>query len=217
MMRFLRRFWRSEGGSVPIEGMFGGLLLIGWYMIAFQFYDAFRASSIALRTSYTVADLISRERNAIGPKYLDGLKKVFDYLTNAPNPKYTWIRVTIITCSATVNPDPCDGTKKLFSISQNENGVPNASVGVSSGAPAAVHTVTSINAEHARIPILGAGDTAVVLETSYTYWPIFGLGDRELRLDTKTFTKQGLSSKMRFSNFIVTRPRGPRTAWDPTK
>ena len=100
-MRLLRKLLTDHRGSIPIEGLFGGLLLLGWYAIAFQFYDAFRVRSIATRATYVVGDLISREANAIGPNYVEGLKKVFDYISNAPNSNYTWLRVTLISCTAT--------------------------------------------------------------------------------------------------------------------
>lgn len=208
MMRFLRQFWQNERGSVAIEGLFGGLLLLGWYMIAFQFYDAFRVRTIALRASYTVGDLISREINAIGPKYVDGTKKVFDRLTNVPNSNYSWLRVTLISCERLPSDARnCDGTTRKFTLVASD---------VSTGSTAKAHTSASINAEHGRIPILGAGDSAVVLETSMFYWPLFAIGDKALRLGDH-WTSQGLSSKIRLSNFVVTRPRGPRTVWDNTK
>lgn len=206
-MRFLRNFWRERDGSIPIEGLFGGLLLLGWYIVAFQFYDAFRVRSGALRATYTVADLISRERNAIGPTYMAGVKKVFDYVSSAPNSNYTWLRISLISCFASdTDMRDCDGTTKQFSLdaSYATNAIP-------------VHTKTTINQESNRIPILGAGDMAVVMESSYTYWPIFASGDIAVRLDGQTWTQQGLSSKLRFSNFVVTRPRGPRTVWDDAK
>lgn len=216
-MRFLRKLLTDRRGSIPIEGLFGGLLLLGWYAIAFQFYDAFRVRSIATRATYVVGDLISREANAIGPTYVTGLKKVFDYISNAPNSNYTWLRVTLISCTATTsNLNNCDGSTKLFTLNTAEN---DAAVPASFTTNAAIpkHTQASINAERDRIPVMAAGDMAVVVESSYTYWPIFGIGDREMMLDGKTWTQQGLSSKLRFSSFAVTRPRGVRTTWNTTK
>ncbi|MBZ4023367.1 hypothetical protein CKO11_12955 [Rhodobacter sp. TJ_12] len=209
MLKFLRQFWRQENGSIPIEGLYGGLLLLGWYVIAFQFYDAFRMRSQALRATYTVGDLISRERNAIGPTYVNGLKKVFDYIAAAPNENYTWLRVSIISCTATPSDlRNCDGSTKQFTL---ESSYTTATNGVS------VHNSSSINQEASRIPIMGAGDTAVIVESSYSYFPIFAIGDREMTLDGTNWTKQGLSERLRFSNFVVTRPRGPRTVWNAQK
>lgn len=204
MLRFFRTFWRRTDGSIPIEGLFGGLLLLGWYAIAFQFYDAFRVRAQVLRASYTVGDLISREEDSIGPTYVTGMKKLFDYITNARSSDYTWMRVTLISCSAT-DDDTCDGTTKKFTLVHSYT---TASTGV------AVHTSTSINNEADRIPMMAPGDMAVVVETSYLYFPIFDIGDKALMLDGQTWTQQGLSSKLRFSNFIVTRPRGPQTVWN---
>lgn len=212
MMRVLRNFWRNERGSVPIEGVYGALLLLGWYIIAFQFYDAFRSRSVALRASYTVGDLLSRERDAIGPTYVTGLKKVFDFISDAPNANYTWLRVTLISCTATASDlRSCDGTTKPFTLDASYAAYPGG------GTTVQKHTQTSINAEKARIPIMGAGDMAAIVETSFSYWPIFAIGDLALTLDGENWTSQGLSSKLRFSNFVVTRPRGPRIVWNNAK
>lgn len=207
-MRFLRNFWKNTRGSVPIEGLFGGLLLLGWYIIAFQFYDAFRARTTTLRASYTVGDLISREVDAIGPKYVDGAKRVFDYLTQAPNNAATWLRVSILSCEETEQDKrDCDGESKAFTLVASD---------VSSGSTAVPHTADTLKTVANRIPLIAAGDSAVLLESSYTYWPIFGIGEQEMKLDGETWTRQGLDSRLRFSDFVVTRPRGPRTVWDDT-
>lgn len=209
-MKIFRKFWRNETGSIPIEGIYASLLLLGWFAVAFQIYDAFRTRSLALRATYTVGDLISREENAIGPTYVAGLKKVFDFISRVPNSNYTWMRVTLINCSAAANDDNCDGTSKAFTLvssysSAQANGIKR-------------HTQTTINLDAARIPVMAVGDSAVIVETSMRYYPIFGIGDRAFRTGGSTaFTSMGLSEKLRFSNFVVTRPRGPRTVWDDAK
>ncbi|SOC10729.1 hypothetical protein SAMN05877809_105165 [Rhodobacter sp. JA431] len=208
MIKFFRKFRQREEGSVAIEGLFGGLLVLGWFVIAFQFYEAFRMRSQALRASYTIADMVSRERDSIGPNYVSGLKQIFDFISFAPNENYTWLRLSIITCGATTSDlRACDGTNKQFTLEKSYT----AASGV------AIHTQSSINAEADRIPMMAAGDTAVVLETSYTFFPIFSIGDKALKLDGQNWTRQGLSSRIRMSNFVVTRPRGPRTVWNDTK
>ncbi|MCB1400285.1 MAG: hypothetical protein KDJ82_10660 [Rhodobacteraceae bacterium] len=203
LRQYARQWLSSTRGSMPVEGMMGMLLLIGWFAVSFQFYDAFRTKAINTRASYTVADLISRESDLVGPKYVAGLQKVFNYITNSNAAKQTWIRVTLIYCDAYDN-RPCDGVSKEFSL---ENSY--ATDGK------AKHTKTTINQEAFRIPKMPVGDTAVVVETSYFYNPFLGIGEREFRTGGNTmFTRIGLHSKLRFSNFVVTRPRGPRVAWD---
>lgn len=206
LMSRLRRFRRTEQGSIPIEGVFGALLLLGWYMIAYQFYDAFRSKAMAMRASYTVADMISRQRSPIGPDFRDGVKKLFDYLMVNNDPSRSWLRITIIFCADdgdTDRTDYCNGTSKQFALDSS-----NATGNVSP------HTVSTINGEANRIPEMAEGDYAVVLETSIFYNPIFDIGNKALTLDGKNWTAIGLNSSVRFSNFVVTRPRGPRTVWD---
>ncbi|PYF09650.1 hypothetical protein C8J30_10720 [Rhodobacter viridis] len=209
-MKMLRKFWRNETGSIPIEGIYASLLLLGWLAVAFQISDAFRTRLLASQASYAVGDLISREQNAIGPTYVTGLKKVFDFITHVPNSNYTWMRVTLVSCSAVSNTDNCDGTTKIFSL------VSSYSTAESNGIHK--HTQATINLDADRIPVMAAGDMAVIVETSMRYYPIFGIGDRAFRTGGSTaFTTMGLSERLRFSNFVVTRPRGPRTVWDDAK
>ena len=209
-MKMFRKFWHTETGSIPIEGVYASLLLLGWFAVAFQISDAFRTRLLAWRAADVVGTLISREENAIGPTYVAGLKKVFDFITHVPNSNYTWMRVTLINCSAAVDNKNCDGTSKAFSL------INSYSTAQANGIKK--HTQTTINLEAGRIPIMGVGDSAVIVETSMRYYPIFGIGDRAFRTGGNTaFTSMGLSEKPRFSNFIVARPRGPRNVWDDTK
>ncbi|MBD3785773.1 MAG: hypothetical protein IE922_02215 [Sphingomonadales bacterium] len=214
-MNRLRLFRRDERGSAPIEGVMGALLLLSWYMIAFQFYDAFRSKSLAMRASYTVADAISRQKAAIGPDFRDGMKKLFDYMMANDSPDRSWLRITVIFCADDGDQDKtdyCNGTSKQFSIATDHGSTTLSSHGTTGVAP---HTVTTLNAQAHRIPEMAEGDYAVVLETSTLYNPIFGIGNEALTLDGgKSWTTIGLNSAIRFSNFVVTRPRGPRTVWD---
>lgn len=215
LMNRLRIFRREERGSAPIEGVMGALLLLSWYMIAFQFYDAFRSKALAMRASYTVADAISRQKSAIGPDFRDGMKKLFDYMMANGSSDRSWLRITVIFCADDGDQDKtdyCNGTSKQFSIATDHNSTTLSSHGTTGVAP---HTVSTLNAQAHRIPEMAEGDYAVVLETSTLYNPIFGIGNEALTLDGgKSWTTIGLNSAIRFSNFVVTRPRGPRTVWD---
>lgn len=210
MLARLRRLWHKEDGSIPIEGLYGTVLLVGWFVVAFQLYDAFRTRSLAVRASYTISDMISREENAIGPKYVAGVKKVFDFLVRARTPDHSWMRVTILSCPMLSETDKinCDGTTKQFRVESSYASKPGISV----------HTDASIKAEKDRIPAIAPGDSAVVLETSLKYFTPLDMGERAFRTGGESsFLSIGLNDRLRFSNFVVTRPRGPRTAWDPAR
>lgn len=197
LRRHLTTFRRDTAGSMPIEGLMGVLLLLGWFAISFQFYDAFRMKGLNTKAAYTIADLISREEQPVGPKYVDGMQRVFDFLTSSGGA--SWIRVSSIYF---------DGDSKSYKVSWSH---------ATGGKP--VQTNATINSEKDRIPTMPVGDTAILVETSYLYDPLFSIGDKALSTGATAqgptlFTRIGLPSNIRFSGFVVTRPRGPRIMWD---
>ncbi|RWR10750.1 hypothetical protein [Paenirhodobacter populi] len=197
-------FWRREDGNVAIEGLLGGVLLLGWFMAAYEFYDAFRIKARISSASYTMADLISRQKAAIGPAYIDGTKRLFDQFVGIRATDRSWLRITLISCPATPEDmQTCDGVSKPMRLDQSH----------ATGGHTAL-TQETLDARAHRIPMMAAGDSAVVLETVYTYLPVFGIGDRDLSLGGSVPIAAGLTSRLTFHEFIVTRPRGPRTVWN---
>lgn len=190
MRNILNRFRKNERGSIPIEGLMGILLLMGWYAIAFEFYDAFRMRAKATKAAYTVSDLLSRQRQEIGPKFVDGMKKVYDYVADARISDRSWMRVTLIECRADNGDwDPCDGVDKKITMISSYATAPYVER----------HTDASIKDESGRIPVMSAGDMAAVVETSSNYNPVIGIGDKVFIMG-KESTQIGLSSTLRFSN-----------------
>lgn len=174
------RFQRDTEGSMPTEGVIAFAFLAWWYVASYQFFDAFRQKNVNLKAAYTISDLLSRETGydssvpgsvPIDQAYVDGLNKVFDYLTYSGRP--TWIRVTSI---------KYDGDEKKYKVHWSAT---------SSNVTFPKHNDTSINNEAWRLPVMPAGDTVILVETSMAYDPIF------------TFV---LPSAW-VNNFIVTRPR----------
>ncbi|HEY0276572.1 MAG TPA: hypothetical protein VGC31_10965 [Paenirhodobacter sp.] len=196
-------FWRRQDGNVAIEGMMGGALLLGWFMAAYEFYDAFRIKSRIGSATYTIADLISRQKSAIGPEFVDGTKHLFDQFIGISETDRSWMRVTLISCPATsTDMENCDGSAKNARL--------DTSFATGNHEPL---TQIMLDARADHIPILAAGDSVVVLETVYAYLPLFGIGDRGLSIDGKVPISAGLTSKLTFHEFITTRPRGPRAVW----
>lgn len=201
------RLWHDEDGAAPIEGLMGGLLLLSWFMVAYQFYDAFRLRAMVSNASYVVADLVSRQKGAIGPQFVEGTKKIFDQITRVESSDRSWLRLTLISCPATsTDTRACDGIAKGFRMDNS----------FATGTHE-VLTQATLDAREGNIPVMAAGDSAVLLETRYNYWPIFDIGDKTITLDGKTPLRIGLSSMLTFHEFVVTRPRGPRTVWSAEK
>lgn len=187
----LRRIGRDTAGSMPIEAVMGAVLLLGWLGVSFQFYDAFRIKGINTKAAYTIADLISREDMPVGPTYIEGLEEVFEFLT-VPRGD-TWIRVSSI---------HWDGDAKEYRVTWSH---------ATDGQPA--QTDETINLAAHRIPKMPVGDSALVVETRFNYSPLVQIGS-ETAKEGSIFSRIGLPTAIPISNFVVTRPRGPRIIWD---
>lgn len=215
-LRFLRRFLKQSRGSAVIEGLFGSVLLLGWFMAAYQIYDAFRMRAVVSRATYTVADLISRERDPIGPAYVAGIKKIFDAATRSSGDGQSWIRVTLVSCVETeTDARACDGTNKLVTLRASDSTAGSIASFATGGH--AAYTQSTLDAKANVIPMMAAGDSAAIVEAGYLYWPIFNIGDKALSLGGNNTVEMGLRSNLQFGEFVVTRPRGPRTKWFDSK
>lgn len=149
-----RDFATDTCGSMPVEGMMASTLLVWWYVASFQFFDAFRQKNTNLKAAYTIADLVSRQSNAIDAEYVEGLNTLFDYLTHSRRP--TWVRVTSV----------------LFNEDEDKYEVAwSYATGSAVG-----HSDVSIDAKRNRIPVMPAGDTIILVETNMAFDPIFRVG-----------------------------------------
>jgi Flp pilus assembly protein TadG len=191
LARRLRRFRRSERGSILTEACIVLPLWVWGYAMSYQFFDAFREQTQNIRAAYTVADMLSRELNAVGPTYIDQLHDAFDYMTGGGHA--TWMRVTSVYY---------DDTNKVYKQNWSYS---------TAAAAHPVLTDTSVNALSARLPNLSIGETVVLVETGMQYTPFlnFGIDDLwgGLFIETDPNPRfQGLTQSW-FENFIPTRPR----------
>lgn len=223
-------FRSDETGSVAVEGIFSTLLLFGWLLASFQIYEAFSIRADATRSTYMIADMLSRQRSTVGPKYVNGLQKVFNFLTNAKADNQTWLRVTLYKCKAEDDDPPnayCDGVNKKFTLIEDSDNNPAsyATPGANDATLAQPYTQAGLNAISDRLPVMAVGDMAVITETIYRFKPFINISDISL-INTKTDSsgnktvtgtlvhKQGLYTGLPFATFVVTRPREPKLVWN---
>lgn len=191
LIRFAQRLRRDETGSMAVEGVLSVLLLMGWMIVALQFFDGYRVKALNTKAAYTIADLLSREKYTVGPTYVEEMKKVFNYVTDARGA--SWIRVTGIKWN--------DSQKKFVVLFSHATDGKQA------------YTTDALQSEAKRIPAMPASDMAIIVETSMNFDPLFGIGDKALEMGRKT-TSIGLGSNIWMSNFVVTRPRVPGIDWN---
>ena len=90
----LREFLRDERATVSAEAVIAMPLLFFVFGATFLWWDGYRVAMTAQKSTFTVSDLISREANPIDQAYIDGMNKMFAFLTNEDTA--TSIRVTIV-------------------------------------------------------------------------------------------------------------------------
>ena len=183
-----RRFRRCRRGAMSIEAMFVLPMLVWVYLAMFVFFDAYRTQNVALRAANTVADLLSRETNAVNAGYIDGVNTVFDFLANARHD--TRIRVTSVGWNA----------QQSRYIVNWSHGTRGWQAWTANTFNAAFEPASNANgpAGERRLPLVAAGDSIVLVETRLDYEPAFNIG-----ITARTF-----------EHIIPTRPRfAPQLVW----
>lgn len=150
----LRLFAGDARGSLSVETAMIYPLLIFAYIATFVFFDAFRSQNVNLKAAYTISDMLSRQTEEVDMDYLNGLNKVFDYLTVSNTE--TWIRVSVINWSD-------DENKYRLEWSQ-----------ATSGKASLVQADITDMAD--QIPVMADGDTLILMQTAMAYEPIFDVG-----------------------------------------
>lgn len=205
MRKYTRRFkdfLRDEDGLILAEGIVMMPLII-WALVAmFIYWDVFRTINVTQKAAYSVADLLSRQRDTVPLTFANGLQNILTFLTPGGHP--VKMRITSFECISPALPSqpgvsqPCDDTlgsyRLLFSFSPGNK----------------VTALTQANIQGwktTRVPVLNNGESVFVVETSVEF---------------KTQMKTVLAGFLvgvddgTYGEFIVTRPRHRRLCLEGT-
>ena len=192
-------FLRDEDGLILVEGLIMLPLLI-WALVAmFIYWDVFRTINVTQKAAYSVADLLSRQKDTIPLTFANGLQKVVDFLTPGGHP--VKMRITSLECVSPVGlpaEQICNGSKGnyklLFSFSP--------------GSKVAGLSETNIqNWKGTKIPTLVHGESVFVVETEVDFKAQLPMVLAGLLIGVQDGT---------FGDFIVTRPRNRRLCLEGT-
>lgn len=82
----LDRFFDREEGVITLEAMLI-LPMLFWSMFAsYTYYDSYRQSARNIKAAYAVADIISRERNAVNTTYVDTMHDLLETMVSTRAP-----------------------------------------------------------------------------------------------------------------------------------
>jgi Flp pilus assembly protein TadG len=158
----LRRFHKDESGFISIEAIIVMPLLLWVFLALFVYWDAFRTENTSIKSTYVIADMISRESLPVNNAYINGMHQVFRYM-NATD-EDTWIRVSSVQYHQSDN-----SYRVLWSRTTNASRAP-------------VHTTATMAVQRHRLPVLVDQDAVIVVETWRRFTPAFKVG-----LDRRTF------------------------------
>ena len=155
-LRLTKWFRRSEDGSLSIETVFALPMLVWAITATFVFWDAFKTLNVSQKATYTVADMLSRETQAIDADYLTGMHELFDYLSSTPGDNA--LRVTVVRMVE----DATTGTK-------TRELVWSQGVGGTTG-------YTDLTVIEPRLPDMASGDQLIIVESEQDWSPAFTVG-----------------------------------------
>lgn len=154
--KLTRRFARKENGSLSVEAVFALPMLVFAITATFVFWDAFKTLNISQKGTYTIADMLSRETNAVDADYLTSMHEVFDFLAgeNGDNA----IRVSVVTLRTN---EATDRPEMLLVWSQGVGGVAG---------------YTDLSVIQDRLPTMSLGEQLIVVESEQEWSPAFSVG-----------------------------------------
>lgn len=150
----LKAFANDTRGTVAVEAVLALPLLFWTFLASFVYFDAYRQTSINVKAAYMVGDVLSRETNAIDNDYLNGMKSLFDFLTN--NNTNTRMRVTVVRYDADTDEYTRDWSKTRGTVSPLQEG--------------------ELSQMREKLPVMADTERVILVETWSKYTPPFSVG-----------------------------------------
>ncbi|MBU0779390.1 MAG: hypothetical protein KKC72_04985 [Alphaproteobacteria bacterium] len=167
----LYRLWRQEDGTLTIEFLILAPIMFWTFLATLAYFDAYRAEAISEKAAITIADVMSRETNAVSDTYLDGVYGLLKFLTYSDaNPE---MRVSVLRYhdkDSETNEASDDHFHVVWSETRNGGG---------SGVQSRLTTSDS-RAMTANLPTMGNEDRLILVETWTHYSSAYNLGLRNV-------------------------------------
>ena len=180
LARVMRRFLRREEGSILIETVLT-LPVLWWAAFSlFMFWDGFQTVNSLQKATYTVADIVSRNRSNLSSTDAEGLSDLLDFLTAgeaAPRLRMTSIQYD----------EDQDLYSVLWSCSLDASALPPLDNGTLQGMAD-------------RLPINADGATLLVVQTEQDFKPVLKLGIDAMTMREEVIVRPRFVSVLGFTD-----------------
>ena len=181
--RAIQNFKTEQTGSLSVEAVFAFPMLFWAATAMFTFFDAYKVQNASYRANYTISDMLSRETEPVNQAYINGLHKVFRFMTHS-GPENSWMRVSVVTCLSS-----CD-----HEVNRELEFEWSATADSFVGSDPHPLGASDIAFYKPMIPLMATGNRLILVETSRNYHPPFSVA-------LTSFKQRDLVSH------VVTRPR----------
>ena len=175
IIQAVRRFTRSEQGSISVEAMLVFPVLLWCYLGTFVFFDAFRSQSTNLKAAYTIGDTLSRETGYVTPIYMDSLFSLQKFLVDEDN-GIAQLRVSVYRYRAS------DNTYRV-NWSQTRGG-------------AVALTDTLLAQLRTNLPRMPNNEIAILVETWVGYHPTYSVGLQDFTFNDLVVTRPRFAAQL---------------------
>lgn len=177
---FMRRFSQAENGSLSIEAVFALPMLVWAITATFVFWDAFKTLNVSQKATYTVADMLSRETQAIDGPYLTSMHELYAYLSTSEGDNA--LRITVVRMDL----DQATGVKSYALVwSQGVGGIAG---------------YTDLAVIQSRLPDMSPGDQMIVVESEQEWAPDFAVGLASYRFREVAISRPRFAPQLVWAN-----------------
>lgn len=153
LTRILRRFRGDTRGTLTVEAIFIIPIMMLGLTAFYAFWDVYRTQNVVQKSTYAVADMLSREMIPATPAFLDGLERTLEFLIQDE----ARVRITSIR-RISDGPTGVTGLTVLWSYSP-------------SNAMAPLNNTSLVTIER-HIPMMAVGSNMVIFEVQVPYTPV---------------------------------------------
>lgn len=176
LTRVASRFLKREDGVVSIEAIMAFPLLFWSVWTTYSYFDGYRQGASNLKAAYAVADILSREKEAVTDQYITSMYDLQKYMISEGNGLS--LRISFVRWDTEDENNDEDGFHELVWSCVRGEGLKRWSN----------ETVDQISD---RIPIMADNATMILVETRHHYVRPFkiGFGSNNTFIDKFIFTQ----------------------------